>query len=252
VHVTSTGGQVVAELQQSIVRGLTPGGIDIIGPSAGPVLDAVIAGLVISTALGVQQLQGGGLDYDDVQTVLRLFMPGQGTVATTISVVPEDGVGTGTSFALDIDAGRVVDVPIPELDDGSYTVRIVSAVPLIAAARVTTVTDGVSDFAWLSSASELKTRAQVTIAPGPNPTVHLANTSTAPVTVTLAASVGDDLTVDIAAGATARVTVQPSTTYELTGFDTLFAAVTVVGAEGIAGYSTHPPGVGSTPVLIYP
>src|SRR5690606_4453511 len=36
IHVTSVGGNVVAHLQQSTVRILEPGGVDIVGPSAGP------------------------------------------------------------------------------------------------------------------------------------------------------------------------------------------------------------------------
>lgn len=252
VHVTSTGGQIVAELQQSIVRGLQPGGLDIVAPTSGPSLDNVIPGLLIVNGAGVQELQGGGTGFEDVRTVLRLFAPGAGTVQTTISVVPEDGTGTGTSFAFEIDAGRVTEIPIPELADGSYTVRVQSEQPLVAAARVTTVASGASDFAWLSSAAELAARAQVTVATGPSPKLHLANASTAAVTVTLAASTGDDLTVEIAAGATANLAVVAGTTYELGGFDTLYAAVTFVGGGGIARYSAHPPGVGSTPVVVYP
>lgn len=252
VHVTSTGGQVVAQLQQSIVRGLTPGGIDIIGRSAGPVLDNVIPGLVVAGHTDVQKLQGGGLDYEDVRTVLRLFVPGEGSIQSTISVIPEDGVGTGTSFALEVDAGRVVDVPIDELADGSYTVRIVSDVPMISAVRVTTVTDGASDFAWLSSATALSTRAAVTVAPGTAPVMHLANLGQEAIVANLAASTGDDLTVRIAAGATASVRVAGGTTYELTGFDTIYAAVSLVDKTGIARYAAHPPGVGSTPVVVYP
>lgn len=252
VHVTSSGGQVVAELQQAIVRGLQPGGLDIVGQTVSPSLGNVMPGLLISNGVGVEVLQGGGTGFDDLRTVLRMFAPGSGTVQATISVIPEDGVGTGTSFLFEVDAGRVTEIPIPELEDGSYTVRVQSDLPMIAAARVSSADGTASDFAWLSSAAELQERAQVTIAAGPAPTLHLANGGEAPVTVTLAASTGDDLTVDIAAGATASVRVVGGTTYQLAGFDSLFAAVTLVEKGMIARYAAHPPGVGSSAVLVYP
>lgn len=251
VHVMSNGGQVVAELQQSIVRGLQPGGIDIVSQTVSPSGENVMPGLLIANGAGVDALQGG-LGFEDLRTVLRLFAPGTGTVKATISVVPEDSVGTGTSFAFDVDAGRVSEIPIPELADGSYTVRVQSDQPMVAATRVSSADKAVTDFAWLASAAQLDTRAQVTIALGPSPRMHLANAGDAPVTVTLAASVGEDLTVDIAAGATASLAVVGGTSYELGGFEKLFASVTLVEKGMIAGYAAHPPGVGSSPVRVYP
>lgn len=252
VHVTSTGGQIVAELQQSIVRGLQPGGVDIIGATVAPSTDNVMPGLTVANAVGVEELQGGGLGFEDLRTVLRLFAPGTGTVNATISVIPEDGVGTGTSFLFEVDAGRVTELPIPELEDGSYTVRVQSDAPLVAASRVSSAQGAATDFAWVSSASTLSERAQVTVAPGPAPVMHLANAGSAPVTVSLAASTGSDLTVDVAAGATATLPVVAGTTYELTGFDALHVGVTLVDQGMIARYAAHPPGVGSSPVVVYP
>lgn len=252
IHVTSVGGQVVAELQQSIVRGLQPGGVDIVPASAGPLLDSVIPGLVVVEPESVEALQGGGETFEDLRTVLRLFAPGEGTVSTTISVVPEDGVGTGTSFALEIDAGRVTEVPITDLAAGNYTVRVSASVPLIASARVSTVSGDASDFAWLSSAPLLNDQAVVTIAPGPGAQLHLANSSSEPITVTLEASAGDDLTVDIGTGAAVSVDVQSGTSYELSGFADLHATVSLSQGGKIAAYPVLPPGVGSSPVTIFP
>lgn len=252
VHVTSVGGQVVAELQQSIVRGLAPGGVDIAGVSAGPTLEAVIPGLVVVDPASVEAIQGGGDTFQDLRTALRLFAPGEGTVSTTISVVPEDGIGTGTSFALELDAGRVTEVPISDLAAGSYTVKISASLPIIAAARVSTVAGAAVDFAWLSSAPVLEDRALVTIAPGPGAQLHLANASSDPVTVTLAASTGDDLSADLAPGASVSVDVVTGTSYELSGFSALHAAVSLSKGGQIATYAVLPPGVGSSPVKIFP
>lgn len=252
VHVSSTGGQIVANLQESIVRGLDPGGVDIIGATTGPSLQNVIPGLLLVGVPAVQALRVGGTGYDDLSTVLRMFAPGTGTVSTTISVIPEDGAAKGTSFSYDIQAGRVVDVPIGDLANGNYTVKVVSPVPLIAAARVSSaVVGGPTDFAWLAAAAQLTDHAQFTAAPGPSPVLHLANEGTADASVALAAKDGATTTVPVPAGSTVLVPLAPGTTYAATGFDTLFAAITLTGSGTIARYAVHPPGAGSSPVLVY-
>ncbi|MGX5680757.1 DUF5719 family protein [Schumannella luteola] len=253
VHVTSAGGQVVAELQQSIVRGLVAGGVDIVGPTQSPSLETVIPGLVIAGGADIEENLGLGPGFEDLQTVLRVFVPGDAPADATIRVIPEDGVGTGTSFEFEFDAGRVQDVPIPDLADGSYTVRVESSVPLIAAARVSAAAGDSSDLAWLPAAPALSEIAPVTIAPGPSPRLHLANPTTEPVTVELAGSDGgEDATVEVAAGAAVNVEVEPGASYILTGFERLFAAVSFVDGGSIAGYVVRPPGVGSSSILIYP
>lgn len=252
VHVSSTGGQVVADLQESIVRGLDPGGVDIIGPTTSPSLRNVIPGLLLVGVPAVQALRVGGAAYDDLSTVLRMFAPGTGTVTTTISVIPEDGAAKGTSFSYDIEAGRVVDVPIGDLADGSYTVSVVSPVPLIAAARVSSAAaGGATDFAWLAAAAELTGNAQFTAAPGPSPVLHLANAGTVDASATLAAEDGTTTVVAVPAGSTVLARLTPGMTYAATGFDALYAAVTLTGGGTVARYAVHPPGAGSSAVLVY-
>lgn len=252
VHVSSSGGQVVADLQESIVRGLDAGGVDIIGPTVAPALVNVIPGMLVKDSAGVRALLGGGQAYNDLVPALRLFAPGTGTVTTTISVIPEDGAADGTSFTYDLEAGRVVDVPFSDLADGNYTVKVVSPVPVIAVARVSTaVAGGPTDFAWLSAATELHDHAQLTAASGPSPVLHLANPGTTDSAVTLTAQDGGTSTVALPAGSSALVAVQPGVTYQASGFDTLYAAITLAGPGAIARYAIHPPGAGSTPVTVY-
>ena len=252
VHVTSAGGQVVAELQQSIVRGLQPGGVDFVPASSGPVLDSIIPGLVIVEPEAVEAVQGGGETFEDLRTVLRLFAPGEGNVSTTISVVPEDGVGTGTSFAVDVEAGRVTEVPVTGLAAGNYTVRISAPQPLLAAARVSTVSADSTDFAWLMSAPVLSKKAVVTIAQGPGAQLHLANSGSDPITVTLKSSDGDEQFVDIGTGAAVSMDVEAGESYTLSGFKSLRASVSLSQGGKIATYPVLPPGVGSAPLTIVP
>ncbi len=247
VLVTSTGGQVAASLQQSIVRGLEPGGVDIVGPTAAPSVDTVIPGVVISGSEAVQALLGGGSDYQDLRASLRLFAPGEGTVMTTISVIPEDGAGVGTSFTFELDAGRVSDVPFDELLDGSYTVRVETDQPTVAAVRVSTAAPGITDFAWMTAAPEFTTSAQVTIADRAGSVLHLAHPVDTAVTVT----VGGE-TVTLAAGTSTLVPVDAGDTLLIEGAERLHAAVSVGEPGLIAGYPVLPPGEGSLPVRVYP
>ncbi|MEP6481852.1 MAG: DUF5719 family protein [Rhodoglobus sp.] len=252
VHVTSTGGQVVANLQEAIVRGLQPGGVDIVESTTGPSLVTVIPGMLVANSTAVQALLSGGTDFNDLRPTLRLFAPGTGSVTTTISVIPEDGAASGRSFTYDIEAGRVVDVPFSDLADGNYTVTVSSPVPIIAAVRVSTaVADGPTDFAWLSAASALHDHAQLTVASGPTPTLHLANTSKSAAAISLIAADGTTRAIGVPAASAAVVAVEPGETYEVTGFDTIFAAVTLIDGGTLARYSIHPPGAGSTPVTVF-
>ncbi|CAN5403235.1 hypothetical protein BH10ACT7_BH10ACT7_10270 [soil metagenome] len=246
VHITSTGGQVVAQLQQATVRGLVAGGLDIIGPTVSPSLDNIIPGVVITDLVAVQELAGGGEAFNDLRTVLRLFAPGDEPVSATVSVTPEDGSGTGASFVFDLDGGRVVDLPVGELENGSYTVRVVSDAPTLAAVRVSAAVGSATDFAWMVSAPQLPDPAQVTIADGPSPVLHLANPTDADVTVTAV-----DLSVPVPAGTTATVAVDPGETYQLSGYEQLMAAVTFTNGSEIASYTVHPQGAGSTPIRVY-
>ncbi|MDH6181672.1 hypothetical protein M2152_001854 [Microbacteriaceae bacterium SG_E_30_P1] len=254
VHVTSAGGQVVAELQETIVRGLVPGGVDLTGPALPPSLTTVIPGLTVSGAADIENNLGIGPGFEDLQTILRVFVPGEQDASASIRVIPEDGRSTGTSFDFTFDAGRVMDVPIPELADGRYTVRVDSDIPLLAAGRVSAAAGERTDFAWLAPAPPLTDAAQITIAPGPSPLLHVANPTEEPATVTLTPTEGDVITVEIPAGASSRVQVSAGETYVADGAADLAMAVSVLSAQtgAIAHYTIAPPGVGSSPILIYP
>jgi hypothetical protein len=247
VHVMSRGGLVVANLQQSVVRGLLPGGVDIVGSTAVASPENVIPGVVVADPLAVQAMLGGGTAFEDVRTVLRLFAPGQSGVGATVRVIPEGDGLTGTSFELELDGDRVLDVPLDDLAAGSYTVRVDSTAPIVAAVRVTAAAGEVTDLAWAVAAPLLVDRAQVTVAAGPAPRLHLANPTTAEVEVT----VGETL-VGIPADGSVAIPVEPGQSYQLSGFERLFAAVSLGEGGLLAQYAVHPPGASSGPITIYP
>lgn len=257
VHVSSRGGQVVASLQQSIVRGLAPGGVDIVTAGAAPAKTAVIPGVVLTNTVGVNQKIGAD-GFDDLVTVIRVASLGTENGSARVSVVPEDGKTTGKSFDLPLTAGSVTDFPLDELADGNYAVTVTADDNIVASVRSST--SGVkssknrTDFAWLSSATQLTSDALVTVASGIVPALHFTNPTDAKVTITATpvSGTGTKLSVPIAAGSSARIPAVAGTSYRISGFEQLYASVSARTNGGVSGYGVIPSAPASSPVRIYP
>ena len=252
VRVQSRGGQVVADLQQSIVRTLEPGGVDVIGTSAGPSTLNVIPGLVLSngTAVAARQAVSG---FSDLGSIIRLYVPGPDAARAEITIVPEDGSVEATPVLLVVQPGIVTEVPLDSYPDGSYTVTIATDKPLVAGARISTVgTTGQSDFAWSTSTTNVVDRALVTVAPGPTPLLHLANSTQNTVTARLSRTGEADITVAVPAGRTVAQAVVGGASYSVTGFDRLALSVSYLGEGQLATFSVSPAAPASRPIRIYP
>lgn len=271
VHVVSTGGQVTASLQQSIVRTLTPGGVDVFGASTRPSTLTVIPGVVM---VGHDSIDAAAaLDgYGDVPGVLRVLVPGTGTANVTVSAIPEDGSGPANSATLSVDGGVVTDFPLTDFTDGSWTFTITSDRPAVVGARTSTVTLAgnppaassaagsgaravvtATDFAWFSGAPELHGTALVSIAAGPSPLLHLVNTGTAKATVTIdpIEPAGKGTTVVIPVGGVAAVPLPGGTSYTLSGFAAIRASVSYQGDGKLAAFVPSPPDRLSQPVTVF-
>jgi hypothetical protein len=253
VHVTSRGGPVVATLQQSIVRGIEPGGVETVGSTAAPSTMNVIPGVVIRGADAIGERLGED-GFEDLRTILRFYVPGDADAQTTVRILPEDPNLEGASFDLSLDPGVVSDIPVESLTDGSYTVVVESSVPVAVAARTATVaTDrvgsvsaGASDLAWFASAVPLVGVPFVAIAPGPGATLHLSNPGGSAATITVG---GESVTVD--AGGSAAVTVNGGETYLLEGAEGLYASVSLAAPGQLASYLLSSVVNDESPITIY-
>lgn len=253
VRVRSTGGTVVANLQQSTVRILTPGGVDIVGPAAAPATEVTIPGLVVD---GHERIEAtvGSPGFEDIAPVLRLFVPGTEPAHTTITVSPE-GEADDITVNFELMAGRVTEFPFEHFEDGNYTVSIRSDVPLVAGVRSSAVgASGASDFVWLESAEVMHEVAVATVLAGPNPAVHLVNPTGTDAEVTITAHGGSQApaTVSVPAGSAVTVPVEPSASYLLDGFDSLRVAVSYTGDGMTSGFTLSPTGPASEPITVYP
>ncbi|QGQ18899.1 hypothetical protein GC089_06135 [Cellulomonas sp. JZ18] len=128
VHVTTTGGQVVAHLQASVVEGFTPAGTDLVVPGAAPATRQVVPGVV------VEESQVGA----EVGPALRLLAPGDEATTARVTLLGADGpVEPAGVEEVELAAGTVVDVPLSGLAAGAWTVVVDASAPVVAAAVVT-------------------------------------------------------------------------------------------------------------------
>ncbi|HYH77636.1 MAG TPA: DUF5719 family protein [Arthrobacter sp.] len=168
VHVRSAGGPVAAVIQQSVLRGLTPGGVDFISPGAAAAARQVLTGVDIQDAGALASLtrQKG---YEDAGPALQLTVPGQSDAVVEIKLFGRDGQkalpGGGVVTAK---AGAVTEVSLAGVPAGHYTLSATSDVSFVAAARVTRglKDDSASDVAWASAGVRLGSQHVVPVPQG--------------------------------------------------------------------------------------
>lgn len=272
VRVTSSGGAIVAHLQQSVTRVLTPGGADIVARGMAPALSAVIPGFIVDSHSAVEDIGLGG-DFHDLASIVRLLAPGDADAQAVLTVRPtpgtvtpvvdngEEGEGRAAEtivVPIELKAGVVTDLPFDQLLDGSYTITVDSNVPIVAAARSSTVSSGEGvrldseegpnagasgaiDFAWFTTAPPLVNTALVSVAPGPGAMLHLVNTTANPARVMVEASTGASPVEEVPAGGSLAVPVTAGGSYTLSGFDALYISVSYAGEGGLAGFPVTGP-----------
>jgi len=282
VHVQSTGGQVVASLEQTTVRGVTPGGVDFVAGTAAPAVTTVLPGVVVAGTEAIQSLQGQD-GFDDLQTTLRIYLPRGAASSASISVLAENGTVTGKPIKTTLQAGSVTDLPLDQLSDGNYTVIVTSKRPVVASIRVSTATaspadssttggtdtggtapgtgtdtdgagtdtDDATDFAWITPAALLTSKVLVPVAAGMQATVHLENPTNQSATVTLQALSGASITKVVAAHRSVAIPVVAGRTYELTGFSQLYGSVSGVGPAEVTSYGISPLARGEGPLRVF-
>ncbi|PVU82101.1 hypothetical protein DDP54_02725 [Cellulomonas sp. WB94] len=128
VHLAAAGGNIAAHVQDSLLRGFTPAGTDLVVPGAAPATRQVVSGIVV----------GASTVADSDPAVLRVLVPG-GTAATAqITMLGPDGVvALPGADSIDVAPGEVTDVPLGGLPPGAYTAVVDAPVPLVAAAMIT-------------------------------------------------------------------------------------------------------------------
>ena len=249
VHVTSIGGTVSAALQESEITGITPQGVDWVGPTAPPAEHVVVPGAVVIPA--AQGAETAGTDTGGGTPVLRVLPIGGTDAKLTIGVKPEGGSGTGTASSVTVTHGVVSEVPLDKLGKGTYTVTVDSSEPVVAAVHspTTDATAG-SDFAWYAAAQPLTGQVAVAVAQGPGAYLHLVNPTSAAVTVKFSGPGAAAVTVP--AGASVSRPLSQRGVLTTSDAQGIYLAVGYSAPGQLAGYVAYPAGTSASALTVYP
>jgi hypothetical protein len=213
VHVRSAGGPVAAAIQQSVLRGLTPGGVDFIAPGVAPAVRQVMTGVDIQDPAAVAALTDDA-GYGDAGPALQLTVPGPSDAVVDIKLYGRDGQkplpGGGVVTAR---AGSVTEVSLAGVPAGHYTVLAESDVSFAAATRISrgVQADQPADVAWAAAGVRLGSQHVVPVPQGgQRQLVFGALDGRATITyaaITADGKVRQPSTADIAGGTTASIAV---------------------------------------------
>lgn len=163
-HVTAKGGAIAAWIQQRTVHGLTASGFDYVSPSPEFATHQVIPGILIRGSKLSAKLVAADSDYGDLQTVVRVFVPGSKSATVTVQLVGATAKTFGTVVQATVAAGSVVDLPITSVADGDYVALINSNVKVQTAVRLSrVVANKAPDFTWLAAADGSTAERKISI-----------------------------------------------------------------------------------------
>jgi hypothetical protein len=250
VHVQATGGRVYASLQQSVVRGIQPGGVELSDATAAPATHQVIAGMTISGAAAPAD-QGAETPLS-TQPALRVVAPGSTEAKVTVGITGEKQGEVGSTTSATVAPGTVQEIPLDHLVEGAFTVTVDSDQPVVVAARTTTSAESGEDFAWFAASSALADKTQLAVAKGPGATLHLANDGKRDATVVVTGKDGKVHKATVKAGSAAGMQLSASGDYLLEGVEGLYGAVSYSGSGQLSSYPLNPPGALARPITVYP
>lgn len=235
VHVRSAGGPVAASIQQSVLRGLTPGGVDFISPGTAPAVRQVMTGVDIQDPAGIAALTAQAA-YKDAGPALELTVPGAADAVVEIKLYGRDGQhALPSGGVITAKAGATTEVSLAGVPAGQYTVAASSDVSFVAAARMGRGLQAgqPSDVAWAPSAVRLGSQHVVPVPKGGQRQLVFgaletrANITYAPITAD--GKVRAAATADIAGGTTATIGIpEQAEGVDVVGY--------VVSAAGDAAY----------------
>ncbi|MFZ4893259.1 DUF5719 family protein [Plantibacter sp. Mn2098] len=251
VHVTSQGGQIVAALQQSTVRVLTPGGVEVVGPTTSPSTAVTIPGLVVTSPAG-PAASSDTTSVDDRATALRLLAPGTQSTRVVITAFKEDGTAAMDKIDATLTPGVPGEIALADLPVGTFTLQVTADHPIVAAARSNSRSEQAEDFAWFAGSSSLDADFVFSTPTGPGPVLHLFNSTTVDATVEISTGSGTPVTAKVKAGSAGVVPVQGGQNYQVSGRAGLYASVSLASPGAIASFPVNPPNPLAAPIEVHP
>lgn len=235
VRVRSAGGPVAAAIQQSVLRGLIPGGVDFIAPGAAPAVRQVMTGVDIQDPAGISALTGKS-GYEDAGPALHVTVPGAADAVVEVKLYGRDGQKPLPSGGvITAKAGAVTEISLAGIPAGHYTVSAESDVSFVASTRISRglQEDQPADVAWAASGVRLGSQHVVPVPRGGSRQLVFGALGTR-ATISYSAITADGkvrapATADIAGGTTATIAVpDKADDADVVGY--------VVSASGDAAY----------------
>lgn len=136
IRVRSNGGRVSGFIQQSVLRGLTPGGVDLVQASAPSAPTQVVPGIQVQAPEVLDRIIGQE-GYANAAPSLQVAVPG-GTDAVLDARIfgPNGEVELPGGGVVTAAAGSVTAIPLDSLPEGNYTAVVSSDALVSASARV--------------------------------------------------------------------------------------------------------------------
>ncbi|MEN9751416.1 MAG: hypothetical protein RLZZ600_463 [Actinomycetota bacterium] len=282
VHVTTTGGQVLASMQQTTTRVVTASGVDFVQPGAAPARTQIIPGVALS---GMADQDGeGGTVTSDLAPTIRVFIPGPKSAEVSVNIIGPSGKPVVVKAR--VEAGRTLQLPFTGATDGIYTVVVTADVELVAGVRtiqaagtapaplvpveeaaagsgdagtsvapttapaVKAVSKTGGDFAWIPAALPLSDVTVFTVPAGPRPTLTLYNPTARARSMSITTN-GERAGVELAAGASVVVPLTAGSKMQLGTAEGMYATVTYAAVGQGSAFSVAPASRLSSALRIY-
>ena len=285
VHVTTTGGQVLASMQQTVTRVVTPSGVDFIQPGATPSRTQIIPGVALS---GMANQDGeGGVVTSDLTSAIRVLIPGPKSAEVTATIIGT--TGKPVVVKANVQSGRTIQLPFTGATDGIYTVVVTSTVELLAGVRTVQASSdqpapltpvaaadpaagsgdagtGVTpsaptaaapaaskvggDFTWNAAALPLSDSTLATVPAGNRPTLTIFNPTSRLRQISFGAG-SDTKKIDVPAGVSIVVQVDESSKLQLGTVEGLYAAITYAAVGRGSAFTVAPASRLSSALRVY-
>lgn len=211
IHITSAGAAVSALVQESVLRGLTPGGVEYLQATGAPSSSAILPGVAIgdpSAAVKIAAQSG----YQDATSALQVTVPG--TADATVEVkafgakgqvaLPNGGVFTAS-------AGKVSELSLAGLAQGNYSLSVTANTAITSVVRQVAFTKPGEpvDISQATAANRLGANHLLTLPSGVSSTLVFTAPSgeakIALVPISANGSLGQAKTMTLAAGVTTSI-----------------------------------------------
>ncbi|WP_114905446.1 DUF5719 family protein [Ornithinimicrobium murale] len=139
VHVTTTGGPVVAALGDRWLEGTIDRGAEVTTPAASP-----------ATSLVIPAVPAPRPDTADTASV-RVAVPGAETGVVQLRALTADGPVRLEQGVTTVEPGAVADIDVADLPAGTQGIEVTADTPVVAAAQVQRRDEagGTGDLAWI-------------------------------------------------------------------------------------------------------